>query len=539
MHVWTMFATFLSLVHAGPTRGLGQAEGVPGLGGVCGYRALLFAVQDYDHRGIPDLGTPKSDIQALGEVLKRRYGFAVERHHDPTRAQLLDRLLELHDEVEACDAVVVYFAGHGILDDKLSTGFWLGRDADPKSNTTWISNDDVARRLVTLKARHVALVVDSCFGGALITRETRGLRRAGTAVAPRDVQELLGRSSRWVITSGGEELVVDDFQDRGTSVFAHFLLQELESAKGPWVGLDSLFPPIRQLVGANSDQVPVQGPLKGHLGGALVLQVEGAEPPKAEPAPRHPEPGVRTRGASSVEMVELAGGAFVMGSPTTEPGREAGERQHVVELDRFAIMTTEVTQELWTEVMGPSSNPSRHPDCGERCPVDSVSWAEAIGFANALSERDGLRPVYVVSGTRVRANTSANGYRLPTEAEWEYAARGGETGQRYAGGHAADAVGWTRGSGGPRPACGKPQNGFGLCDMTGNVAEWVFDGWSAAYPTQPVTNPVVEPRPDELARVVRGGHWNSRGPYARVAARDFMDADQRRGWIGFRLARSP
>jgi uncharacterized caspase-like protein len=129
--------------------------------------------------------------------------------------------------------------------------------------------------------------------------------------------------------------------------------------------------------------------------------------------------------ASSADMVLVTGGTFAMGSPNSEQGRFDNEVQHQVTVSSFHMGKFDVTQDLYQSVMG--RNPSKFKGDPNR-PVEQVSWYDAIQFCNKLSQREGLHTVYTISGTNVTADWSANGYRLPTEAEWEYAARGGQQG---------------------------------------------------------------------------------------------------------------
>jgi len=233
------------------------------------------------------------------------------------------------------------------------------------------------------------------------------------------------------------------------------------------------------------------------------------------------------------EMVRIAPGEFRMGSPSGEEGRNDDERRHTVRISRgYALGTTEVTQALYEAVMG--DNPSRFK--GDRNPVEQVSWHDAVTLCNRLSEQEGLEPAYRISGTTVTWDRSANGYRLPTEAEWEYAARGGE-GHVYAGSADIGDVAWYGLNSGRRPhEVGKKRaNGWGLYDMTGNVWEWVWDKYGD-YPSGSVTDPVGSSA--GYRRIYRGGSWSIQPKFARVAHRAKDDAVFQDSDLGFRLART-
>ncbi len=240
-------------------------------------------------------------------------------------------------------------------------------------------------------------------------------------------------------------------------------------------------------------------------------------------------PEGRLGAACELPVVRVRAGSFTMGSPTSEDGHFSDEAQHPVTLTRdFWLGVTEVTQAQWRAVMG--SNPSYHGGC-EYCPVENVSWQDAVAFLNALSDREGLARCY--DGATFRG-LDCEGYRLPTEAEWEYAARAGTTGARYGD---LDAIAWHSGNSGgePHPVGQKQPNAWGLHAMLGYVWEWVQD-WYASYPGGAVSDP--QGPASGGRRVLRGGSWDYEARNARAADR-LGDAPANRSVnLGLRVARS-
>jgi len=184
------------------------------------------------------------------------------------------------------------------------------------------------------------------------------------------------------------------------------------------------------------------------------------------------------------------------------------------------------------------SNPSSFK--GDRLPVEQVSWFDVVGFCNGLSVKEGFEPCYTISGTSVTCDFSKNGYRLPTEAEWEYAAKGGRSsrGYKYAGANDVGEVGWYSANSGrtAHPVGGKQANELGLYDMSGNEYEWCWD-WYGGYSAGPETDP-RGPSSTTLLRVLRGGYLLSDAAGLRVSVRVSVAPSGRDDYGGFRLARS-
>jgi formylglycine-generating enzyme required for sulfatase activity len=205
---------------------------------------------------------------------------------------------------------------------------------------------------------------------------------------------------------------------------------------------------------------------------------------------------------------------------------------HHVTLDEFMIGTTEITREQYRQVMG--RDPSVSGD-SDNCPVNGVSWFDAVRFCNKLSEISGLDPCYDIESWK--CIFTANGFRLPTEAEWEYACRAESYTNFFPGCDETDLtrVGWHKqneNTGSCKPVGLKNQNSWGIYDSHGNVAEWCND-WYGDYPAANQSNP-TGPSYASL-KVVRGGSWASEAFMCRSAFRDALPPGSANKLTGFRV----
>lgn len=575
---------------------------------------LVIGVDAYTH--CPPLSNCVRDAQGFAQLMQQQYQVSPERTYElydaqATRTKVLRKLKNLRDEVGEDDSLIIYFSGHGEIED--DEGYWIPVEGKPGEDEGWIAASSIKRRLNPINSFHTLVIADACFAGSFFV-----IHRSATR------QLLHSRRSRLGLSASHSRERALDGQAGENSPFAKELLRALRHNQQP-LPVDELFTQVRDAVAAATQgrQTPIfkNIDVKGDDQGQFVFVPVGDEetawetakaadtilgyfnynqeypngkyrtdalaairrleeeahwqraqqtdtlsayfdflnrfpdgtyakeakkrqqeilsgyaaptsptPPKVKtrkpPAPKPKPPKLDLPPELiklSENMVHIPGGTFWMGWKDQARDGRGYDREkpcHKVSLSDYYLGKYPVTQAQWERVIG--GNPSRFKGC-LNCPVEYVSWDDAQEFIKKLNAKTG------------------ENYRLPTEAEWEYAARGGEQGAKdnylYSGSNDLDQVGWyDDNSGGKTHPVGQKQpNQLGLHDMSGNVWEWCAD-WYGGYSSDDQRNPKG---PDSGSyRVIRGGGWLNGPRFCRAALRSRSRPTLRNNRLGFRLVRS-
>jgi len=515
---------------------------------------LSFAQQKYalvignsNYTNITELNNPVNDANDMAAALQG-LGFTVEKLLNASLDQMESAAIRLKNRLSNSKNSYgfLFYAGHGVQSN--GENFLIPVDANIQSESF------LRQRAVSVQAlldelneagNELNLVVlDACRDNPFSWRRSgsRGLTVLGNQPA----------DSIIVFATAAGSTAAD-----GTGRNGLFTSHFLNNLKTPGIEVSEL---LRLTMGdvaraSNNQQRPaVYNQFSGlaYLGSppAVAIQPTPLPQPSPTPAPQ-PAPAIVTQPAAVPvnpqpapnNMVRINGGTFLMGSPTSEVGRYDDEAQHHVTVSSFYMGKYEVTQKEFQEVMG--TNPSGIK--GDNLPVENVSWYDAVKYCNRLSQKEDLTPAYTINGENVTWNQNANGYRLPTEAEWEYACRAGTTTPFSTGNNITtsqanydgtypynnNAKGTylgkttTVGSFSPNP--------WGLYDMHGNVSEWCWD-WLGGYSTGTQTDP--KGASSGSVRVIRGGSWDASAQDLRSAFRFIYNPSERSSSFGFRIARN-
>ena len=230
------------------------------------YSALLIGNNKY--RSIEPLNTPVSDIKAIAEVLSSKYGFETTLLSDATRYEILTELNKLRSNLKREDNLLIYYAGHGWLDEDTNEGYWLPVDSERDNPANWLANSSITNILKSMEAKHVMIVSDSCYSGTLTRGITIALRK------PSYLKRMAFKRSRTVIASGGLEPVMDAGGIKNHSVFATAFIEALDKNDAEYIETTQLFPKIRRAVVMKSDQTPEYSDVRkaGHDGGEFIFR---------------------------------------------------------------------------------------------------------------------------------------------------------------------------------------------------------------------------------------------------------------------------
>ncbi len=498
------------------------------------------------------LRNPANDANDVASMLTE-LGFDVTQHTNLDHKAMEDAIRAFGLRLRRGGVGLFYYAGHAVQVDGRNYLLPLRSGIKTRTDVKYHSVDlgFLLDAMGDANNSMNLVILDACRNNPF--RWYRGGNR-GLAQTPAPMGTLIAFS-----TAPGSVAADGDARN---GVFTQHLLDSLQL---PGLQIEEVLKRTRAAVmtATSRRQVPWEN---SSIVGELVLRPGAINPPPPPPLRAgdvmpNPPPGMRFR--------YIPPGTFQMGSPSDESGRDDDETRHSVMLTRgYWMSETEITQAQWQAVMG--NNPAYFQNCGETCPVEQVNWFEAVTFANRLSAQEGLQPCYVLdectgdlgggctgerswsctgdyacSGVRLGSAT-CSGYRLPTEAEWERAARSGTETAIYTGaltlgdggkGPELKTIAWFSGNAGgsTHPVGQKASNAWGLRDMLGNVREWTWD-WYGSLGSVATTDP-LGPVQGSL-RVRRGGSWNFNARYCRAANRFYGSPGYRTRNVGFRLVRT-
>jgi formylglycine-generating enzyme required for sulfatase activity len=539
-----------------------------------GSHALVIGIDTYQN--LSTLSNGVADAEAIAAVLQQ-HGFEVSLKRNPDAVALKQAFEDFFIEkgVNPDARLFVWFAGHGTTWN--GEGYLLPVDAPLPNRLIEFRKKALSLRrfgeyMRQADAKHVYAVFDACFAGTIFETARDGIPPPISAATTRPVRQFLtsGDAGQKVSDNGRfRKLFVEalsgarpkaDYERDGyltASELGMFMTNRItsytEKRQTPRYGKlrdpnydlgDFVFQLMPTKVGVEREQLleqvaQAESALKQQqtdreaLEETLVLQqqLERLKQQQAEEFLRQRrlqqqlkavnkpnKEATKAKTAPSLpyepEMVEVSGGRYQMGDLFGDG--YSNEKAHWVEVGDFRIGKYEVTQEQWGALMG--KNPSRFKGC-DHCPVEQVSWNEVEEYINKLNKKTG------------------KSYRLPTEAEWEYAARSGGKKERYSGGEDVDALAWYAGNSKKKthPVGEKGANGLGLHDMSGNVYEWTSSEYASQYDGSSELKRSSAGRASGQ-RVVRGGSWYYVPRFVRAAYRSTWSPDDRNSYLGFRLA---
>lgn len=488
---------------------------------------------------------------------------------DATLNEMRRQLLWLDNVMKAYQGearAIVYYSGHGMPSEDAKHAYLLPVDGDSRLAESGLSTEQLYKQLSLMPSKGTIVLLDACFSGA---RRDGQMLASNRGVAIKVKEETISGNMVVFSAAHGDETAYP-YEEKKHGLFTYFLLSALQESGG-CISLGKLSDQVTKMVSRRSivendkGQTPTVRSSSTSSGWRNWMFANSAakryetlasttnavtqkqtEKAKLQPAPvdrkaqseqtattntqqlvQKDTPSnatisgesrkVITVGNVSFTMIRVDGGTFTMGATSEQGSAAYGDEKpaHQVTLSPYFIGETEVTQALWEAVMG--SNPSNFK--GSNKPVEEVSWNDCQDFIRKLNQKTGLS------------------FRLPTEAEWEYAARGGNKsrGYKYSGSNNLGDVAWYTDNSGSstHDVKTKQANELGLYDMSGNVWEWCQD-WFGEYSSGSQTNP-TGPSSGSY-RVYRGGCWSIHAGHCRVSYRGSSTPGSRYRNLGLRLA---
>ena len=481
---------------------------------------FALVIGNSNYTGISRLNNPVNDANDMETVL-RNLGFTVDKVLDGTLEQMENAVLNLKRRLGASrnSYGFFFFAGHGV--QASGENYLVPIAANNIRSETHLRERAVSLQFILDSLSEAGnelnmVVLDACRDNPFSWARSgsRGLSVVSRAPTGTIVMYAAGAGQQASDGSGRNGL------------FTSHLLTNLRTP-----GL-SVFQVFDRTMGAVINATNgIQHPeLSLRFAGAAEAYLGTRQSPSPTPSP--------TPTQIPADFVRINGGTFTMGSPANEPGRHNDEIQRQVTVSSFHMGIYLVTQREYREVMG--TNPSNFR--GDNLPVETVSWFDAIEYCNRRSQREGFTPAYTISGSgnnrTVTWNRNANGYRLPTEAEWEYACRAGTTTPWNTGASITTSqanFGYLEENSRATTVDRYLPNRWGLYDMHGNVWEWCWD-WFGTYASGVQTNPTGAI--SGTHRVVRGGSMLNDDSSLRSAFRHTVSPAERDYFIGFRVVRN-
>lgn len=547
--------------------------------------ALVVGVTKYDKAELNGLRFPEKDAQAVATELKALGYTTVDSltGSNATKAAITEKLSQFSKRGSNKGIVFVFLSGHGteMEINGVGTSFFSPydtemkalRDAKNRATSTlaptkesMVAMDDILLALKESKAAHRILITDCCRDDATRSKQMR-TKSFGTSLK---TENLPNQTVMLLSCSPGQTSVEHD--DWGHGALTKCLLDELrgfgQSGRRKTMGGigEDLLPAVEMLVSDKSRGQEEQSPRLLSIGRVEMVLKNRAVEPLVDVKKKQPMadkgaanlPGSESSKSyisksTGMDFVLIPASTFTMGSPESELGyngkHQSDEIQHQVTISKpYYLGRYEVSQSEFETVMG--FNPSRFgtdvitPSGG--LPVESVTWFDAVMFCNKLSQKDGRTAAYSITDIQLEAGkkniksatvslvSGANGYRLPTEAEWEYACRAGKTTPFNTGETlTADQANIGQKTNSTMAAKSFKPNAFGLNNMHGNVWEWCWD-YYADYETATVRDP--QGPAEGSGRVNRGGCWFNSPVLCRSAFRYRDSPVNRYDLLGFRVS---